>query len=92
LNASEGDKLQKLAKSICDRYIVENSDSQINIDASTRKAIVAKIQQGPVGQNIFDEAQQHVVLLITSDSIPKFSGSSAFLEHERYAFLNILEL
>eukprot|EP01122_Echinamoeba_exundans_P012030 TRINITY_DN494_c0_g2_i1.p1 TRINITY_DN494_c0_g2~~TRINITY_DN494_c0_g2_i1.p1 ORF type:complete len:820 (-),score=147.31 TRINITY_DN494_c0_g2_i1:472-2931(-) len=83
INASDGDKLQKQAKSICDRFIVENSDSQINIDSGTRKAIVAKIQQGPIGHNIFDEAQSHVVLLITSDSIPKFSTSAAFLDHER---------
>lgn len=76
--------MNRHAKTIVGKYIAESAEAQINIDSSTRKDILFKLESDTVNATLFEEAQQHVVMLISSDSLPKFSTSPVWLDYEKY--------
>eukprot|EP00924_Labyrinthula_sp_SR-Ha-C_P000588 snap_masked-scaffold_27-processed-gene-3.11-mRNA-1 protein AED:1.00 eAED:1.00 QI:0/-1/0/0/-1/1/1/0/346 len=69
---------ENLAKKIYNYFIKEGSIAQVNISGKTRKIIKENIYYQNISSDIFEEAEEEVISLLTYDSLPKFKSSSYY--------------
>ncbi len=78
LNRQHHYKNAKLhAKKIYLKYLVDNSEYPINVDAAIRQRIVRRLERDEITPLIFDEAQEHVYNLMNSHSFRRFNVERA---------------
>ncbi|XP_074858555.1 regulator of G-protein signaling 13 [Carettochelys insculpta] len=65
-----------VARKIFKNYIEAQAPKEINIDSSTREAIIRTIQEPTL--SCFDEAQRIVYMHMERDSYPRFLGSEIY--------------
>jgi len=68
-------KLNKLAAHIKAKYIDENAPEQVNIDAETRFELLENLKK--ITKNSFYRSQQHIFLLMATDSYKRFQTQEA---------------
>ncbi|XP_062066282.1 regulator of G-protein signaling 13 [Lepus europaeus] len=74
---SRGSRISR-AKKLYRIYIQPDSPREINIDSSTREAIIRNIQEPT--QTCFEEAQKTVYMHMVMDSYPRFLKSEMYQE------------
>lgn len=83
--ALEGDSktaMMTLARKLCDEYIADGSNMQVNIPGGMQKAILAAEKEKDA-VTFFDkmkDAQGEIYLLMARDNWPRFNKSKAFLD------------
>ncbi|KAJ3443727.1 regulator of g protein signaling [Anaeramoeba flamelloides] len=69
------EEIEKKTKQIYDDFIKKDSTWMINIDGKILEKCETRILKSDIGIDVFDEAQESVYYLMSSDSYPKFIKS-----------------
>lgn len=64
------------AKALFENFIAPNAPHEVNVDSATRE-ITIKNMENP-GYDSFDEAQAHILNLMSRDSYPRFLRSEMY--------------
>jgi hypothetical protein len=78
LPSNDPERIKRAAQQLWDTYFSEESKFEINIGAETRQKLEEQIKDPDL--HTFDEAQQVVLNLMTTDSLPKFLKSQSYRE------------
>jgi len=70
--------LKKKAISLCEEYVFPNAPREVNLSNKSRKKIKICVDKGEVSINLFDEAENEILLLLTNDSFKRFKNSILF--------------
>ncbi|KAJ6251539.1 hypothetical protein M0813_14894 [Anaeramoeba flamelloides] len=66
------------AKSIIEKFVIENSESQVNIDSMTRTDILSKYGKQNYPLTLFNKAEDEILKLMETDSFSRFKRSPLF--------------
>eukprot|EP00824_Muranothrix_gubernata_P022451 TRINITY_DN5434_c0_g1_i1.p1 TRINITY_DN5434_c0_g1~~TRINITY_DN5434_c0_g1_i1.p1 ORF type:complete len:495 (+),score=88.68 TRINITY_DN5434_c0_g1_i1:85-1485(+) len=75
------DLLVRITQDIINRYIQSGSVAEVNLDQSTRAAILEATDL--TRPDLFDEAKDHVVMMIRTDLFPDYTRSQSYVEMEK---------
>ncbi|ETO14805.1 enolase protein, partial [Reticulomyxa filosa] len=67
-----------MAKIICNAFIADSGDQQINIAGHLKRSILKQMNEGNVTEAMFDDCLRSIVTLIERDSFPRFKQSVMF--------------
>ncbi len=71
------DELTLLAQQMMREYIVDGGDNQVNLPSKCRKEIESRIAKGVVDSDLFDQAQNEIVFLMSKDSFGRYHEQNA---------------
>ncbi|XP_060805842.1 regulator of G-protein signaling loco isoform X1 [Amyelois transitella] len=72
-----------LAKQIWDRHLGERADEPVNVDATARRAVAARLASDPAPPDLFQQAQKQIFNVMKFDSYPRFLRSGVHAECAR---------
>ncbi|XP_053615841.1 regulator of G-protein signaling loco isoform X4 [Plodia interpunctella] len=72
-----------LAKQIWDRHLGERADEPVNVDATARRAVAARLGTEPAPPDLFQQAQKQIFNVMKFDSYPRFLRSAEHAECAR---------
>ncbi|ETO05960.1 hypothetical protein RFI_31437, partial [Reticulomyxa filosa] len=67
-----------MANIICNAFIADSADQQINISGRLKRNILRQVQDKNITENMFDDCLHCVITLIERDSFPRFKQSIMF--------------
>ena len=72
------------AREIADTFIKTHSPSAVNIDSATQNKILSSCKSlNNISVDLFNQAENEIIKLLTCDSYPRFKQSSAFEEWKK---------
>ena len=77
-------KVHAQAKALCDEYIEQSAERQVNIPSDMRLAAMAALTDGSLGACTFDAAREECYKLMARDTLPRFMQSAGFGEALEY--------
>eukprot|EP00924_Labyrinthula_sp_SR-Ha-C_P009278 snap_masked-scaffold_2-processed-gene-18.34-mRNA-1 protein AED:1.00 eAED:1.00 QI:0/0/0/0/1/1/2/0/342 len=77
---------ESFAQHVFKKFIAEGSIGQINISAKARNQAKTRIELNNAFPEMFKEAEEQVILLLTYDSLPKFKASNYYSQLVHHYF------
>ena len=88
--SSPQEELYAAAKALCDEYIREGSNQQINIPNNCRINTLKCLDDKRIDAGTFDDARQEVYTLMGRDTLPRFVQAAPY--NELLAFFGSYEM